>query len=161
MGRPFDIADWLRGLSLERYAEAFRANAIEVEVLPELSEADLEKLGVLLGHRKMMLRAIAAHPDAARPTSLPSPVERPAVGENVQRRIIIQANVAGRDLGGVIGDVRQAIAARVTLPPGYFIQYGGQFEAQERATQQIALLSAVATEPPSSWITSRSSRPST
>ena len=55
-----DIADWLRGLSLERYAETFRDNAVEVEVLPELTEADLEKLGVLLGHRKIMLRAIAA-----------------------------------------------------------------------------------------------------
>ena len=54
------IADWLRGLSLERYAETFRDNAIDVAVLPELSESDLEKLGVLLGHRKIMLRAIAA-----------------------------------------------------------------------------------------------------
>src|SRR5215469_9448381 len=54
-----DIGGWLRGLGLERYAEAFRDNAIEVEVLLELSEADLEKLGVLLGHRKLMLRAIA------------------------------------------------------------------------------------------------------
>jgi hypothetical protein len=55
-----DIADWLRGLSLERYTETFRANALEIAVLPELNEADLENLGVLLGHRKMMLRAIAA-----------------------------------------------------------------------------------------------------
>jgi hypothetical protein len=39
-----EIADWLRGLSLERYAETFRDNAIDVAVLPELSEADLEKL---------------------------------------------------------------------------------------------------------------------
>jgi hypothetical protein len=55
-----DIAAWLRGLSLERYAEAFRDNAIELEILPELTEADLEKIGVLLGHRKIMLKAIAA-----------------------------------------------------------------------------------------------------
>ena len=48
-----EIADWLRGLSLERYAETFRANAIDVTVWPELSESDLEKLGVLLGHRKI------------------------------------------------------------------------------------------------------------
>ena len=50
-----DIAKWLRGLSLERYAETFRDNAIELDVLPELSEADPQKLGVLLGHRKIML----------------------------------------------------------------------------------------------------------
>jgi class 3 adenylate cyclase len=49
----------IAGLSLERYAGAFRDNAIELEVLPELSEADLEKIGVLLGHRKIMLKAIA------------------------------------------------------------------------------------------------------
>ena len=55
-----EIADWRRGLSLERYAETFRDNAIDVAVLPELSEADLEKLGVLLRPCKIMLKAIAA-----------------------------------------------------------------------------------------------------
>ena len=64
--------------------------------------------------------------------------------ENVQRRIIIQANVAGRDLGGVIRDVRTAVATRVALPQGYFVQYGGQFESQEKATRQITLLSGAA-----------------
>ncbi len=63
--------------------------------------------------------------------------------ENVQRRIIVQANVANRDLGGVINDVRRAIAAKVALPQGYFVQYGGQFEAQEKASQQITLLSLI------------------
>jgi len=52
--------------------------------------------------------------------------------ENVQRRIIIQANVADRDLGSVINDVRGAIGSKVQLPQGYFVQYGGQFEAQEK-----------------------------
>jgi Cu/Ag efflux pump CusA len=64
--------------------------------------------------------------------------------ENVQRRIIVQANVARRDLGGVIRDVRAAVASRVALPQGYFVQYGGQFEAQEKATRQITLLSTLA-----------------
>ena len=64
--------------------------------------------------------------------------------ENVQRRIVVQANVSGRDLGSVIDDVRAAIDARVQLPVGYAIQYGGQFEAQEKAARQIALLSVVA-----------------
>jgi hypothetical protein len=52
--------------------------------------------------------------------------------ENVQRRIIVQANVADRDLGSVIADVRTAIGQRVRLPQGYFVQYGGQFESQEK-----------------------------
>jgi CzcA family heavy metal efflux pump len=61
--------------------------------------------------------------------------------ENVQRRIIIQANVADRDLGSVINDVRSAITQKVQLPQGYFVQYGGQFESQEKASRQITLLS--------------------
>jgi CzcA family heavy metal efflux pump len=64
--------------------------------------------------------------------------------ENVQRRIIIQANVADRDLGSVITDVREAIGSKVRLPQGYFVQYGGQFESQEKASRQILLLSLVA-----------------
>ena len=64
--------------------------------------------------------------------------------ENVQRRIIIQCNVAERDLGSVINDVRTAIGSNVQLPQGYFVQYGGQFEAQEKASRLITLLSIVA-----------------
>jgi Cu/Ag efflux pump CusA len=64
--------------------------------------------------------------------------------ENVQRRIIVQANVAGRDLGSVIDDVRAGIARGVALPEGYFVQYGGQFEAQEEAARKITTMSVVA-----------------
>ena len=75
-----------------------------------------------------------------RPDQGPNTINR----ENVQRRIIIQANVADRDLGSVIDDVRAAISRKVALPQGYFVQYGGQFESQEKASRQIALLSIVA-----------------
>jgi len=64
--------------------------------------------------------------------------------ENVQRRIIIQSNVAGRDLGSVINEIHQKIGHGVALPEGYFVQYGGQFEAQEEAARKIALMSVVA-----------------
>jgi len=64
--------------------------------------------------------------------------------ENVQRRIIIQSNVAGRDLGSVINEIRQKIARGVALPEGYFVQYGGQFEAQEEAARKITVMSVVA-----------------
>ena len=53
-----DIGTWLRGLGLEQYEPVFRDNAIDLETLPDLTETDLEKLGVLLGHRKRILRAI-------------------------------------------------------------------------------------------------------
>jgi predicted ATPase/class 3 adenylate cyclase len=54
-----EIAAWLRSLGLERHEEAFRANEIDWEVLPELSEVDLERLGLPLGPRKKLLKAIA------------------------------------------------------------------------------------------------------
>ena len=54
-----DVASWLRSLGLEQYEAVFRENAIDVSVLPEVTDQDLEKLGVLLGHRRKLLRAIA------------------------------------------------------------------------------------------------------
>ena len=54
--------------------------------------------------------------------------------ERVQRRIVVQANVAGRDLGSVIAEAQAKIANQVSLPGGYFIEYGGQFESQQEAT---------------------------
>lgn len=61
--------------------------------------------------------------------------------ENVQRKIVVQANVAGRDLGSTVTDIQRAIAEQVTLPAGYHIQYGGQFESQEEATRVLGGLS--------------------
>ena len=64
--------------------------------------------------------------------------------ENVRRRIIVQCNTAGRDLGGVVADIQQRLAPiQASLPTGYFIQYGGQFESQQSATRMIGLLSLV------------------
>ncbi len=63
--------------------------------------------------------------------------------ENARRRIVIQCNVAGRDLGGVIAEIEQSIAAGVSFPTGYFVTYGGQFEAQQQATRIIGFLSIV------------------
>ena len=57
--------------------------------------------------------------------------------ENAQRRIIVTANVAGRDLGSVVADVREQVAAGVTLPDGYRVEFGGQFEAEEEAERLL------------------------
>ena len=54
-----DIAEWLASLDLGEYAQRFAENAIDLSVIRDLTENDLEKLGVLLGHRRKMLRAIA------------------------------------------------------------------------------------------------------
>jgi hypothetical protein len=55
-----DIGGWLRSLGLERYEGAFHANAVDADILRDLTDQDLEKLGGLLGHRRKLLRAIAA-----------------------------------------------------------------------------------------------------
>ncbi len=70
--------------------------------------------------------------------NLPGPNQ--VLRENTQRRIVIQANTAGRDLGSVVGDMRSRVAAQVQLPEGYFVEYGGQFEAQQEATRTLSLL---------------------
>src|SRR2546430_7698187 len=54
-----DIAEWLASLDLGEYAQRFAENAIDLSVIRDLTENDLEELGVLLGHRRKMLRAIA------------------------------------------------------------------------------------------------------
>ncbi len=61
--------------------------------------------------------------------------------ENVQRKIVVQANVAGRDLGSTVEDIRQAVRERVQLPAGYHVEYGGQFEAQAESTRVLGALS--------------------
>lgn len=61
--------------------------------------------------------------------------------ENVQRRIVIQCNAAGRDLGSIIKEMQKKIASQVHLPEGYFITYGGQFESQQQASRLILFLS--------------------
>jgi CzcA family heavy metal efflux pump len=63
--------------------------------------------------------------------------------ENVQRVINVTANVSGRDLVGVVDEARARIAADVDLPPGYRIEYGGQFEAAADATRTLLIASAV------------------
>jgi cobalt-zinc-cadmium resistance protein CzcA len=60
--------------------------------------------------------------------------------ERAQRYVLVQANVAGRDLGGFVNDVQQAVTRRVKLPPGVFITYGGQFENQERAMARLRVV---------------------
>ena len=60
--------------------------------------------------------------------------------ENGKRRIVVQANVRGRDLGGFVSEARQRVAAEVKLPPGEWMAWGGQFENLERATARLALI---------------------
>jgi CzcA family heavy metal efflux pump len=64
--------------------------------------------------------------------------------ENVQRRIVVSGNVAGRDLGSVVEDIQAAVAEQVPMPEGYRVEYGGQFESQQRASERLLVLGTIA-----------------
>ena len=61
--------------------------------------------------------------------------------EDVQRRIVVQSNVSGRDLRGVVNDIASRVAANVVLPQGYRVEYGGQFESEAQASRQLLWMS--------------------
>jgi len=60
--------------------------------------------------------------------------------ENNHRRIVVEANIRGRDLGGFMAEAQKAIRERVSLSPGYYLEWGGQFEHLEEATQRLTLI---------------------
>lgn len=60
--------------------------------------------------------------------------------DDVQRRVVIQANVQGRDMGSVVSDIRQVIDDKIELPTGYSVVIGGQFESQQRAQKRLSVV---------------------
>ncbi|GAB4243454.1 MAG: CusA/CzcA family heavy metal efflux RND transporter [Acidobacteriota bacterium] len=60
--------------------------------------------------------------------------------ENIHRRLAVEANVRGRDLAGFVADAQKAVEAQVDLPPGYWIEWGGQFENLQRASARLAVV---------------------
>jgi copper/silver efflux system protein len=107
--------------------------------LPEALRSDAQAIGGVMfdtptGQRVPLSQLAAITVDRG-----PNTVSR----ENVQRKIVVQANVAGRDLGSTVADIRETVSERVQLPPGYHVEYGGQFEAQEESTRTLAALSLI------------------
>src|SRR4051794_40169265 len=109
-GMRVDVAAWLRGLGLEQYVPLFRDNAIDAEVLPELSDADFEKLGIPLGHRKKLFRAIAALRATSAATEPSSSPGAPPLGSTGERR---QVTVLFADLTGYTALSRELDAEEV------------------------------------------------
>ena len=81
-----DVSTWLQGLGLERHEAAFRDNSVDLDVVCELNESDLEKLGLPLGDRKRVLKAIASLPALELATSVPSAA--PRARDQAERRPI-------------------------------------------------------------------------
>ena len=64
--------------------------------------------------------------------------------ENVQRKIVVSANVVGGDLGGAVEAIKTAIDENITFPEGYYVEYGGQFESQQSATRTLSFAAVIA-----------------
>ncbi len=102
----------------------------------EQHRADPEAIRNLLVHTQDGALIPLSQVAEVRPVTGPIQINR----ESNQRRWIVQGNVRGRDLGGVFGDIRQRIDDRVKLPAGYYIEYGGQFENQQRAMTRLTII---------------------
>ncbi|PAY16876.1 CusA/CzcA family heavy metal efflux RND transporter [Rhodopirellula sp. SM50] len=104
--------------------------------------ANLGRLRIDLPHRadetergQIELREVADIGEGTGPNS----VNR----ENARRRIVIRCNTQGRDLASAVDEIKRRVGDDVQLPVGYFIEYGGQFESQQRATQLIIVLAGI------------------
>ncbi len=106
---------------------------LKVDDVSRESAERIRKLIVDANGRKVPLENIAEVVS----TSGPNTISR----ENVSRKIVISANVAGRDLRGVVNDIRDRIDTRITLPEGYHVEYGGQFESEQAASRTIMIVS--------------------
>jgi hypothetical protein len=94
-----DVGGWLRGLGLGQYEALFRASDIDADILPELTDVDLEKLGVSLGHRKRLLRAIsgltAAETSGAPASAGPQPQDAAERRQLSSRYHVVEYEVEG------------------------------------------------------------------
>ena len=135
-----DLGDWLRSLGLGQYEAAFRENAIERSVLPDLTDQDLEKLGVLLGHRRKLLRAIADLETSAKTspgvTVAPAAVDTSPRDAAERRQVTVMfsdlvgstalsARMDPEDLREVISAYQKCVAEIVQRFGGFVAKYMG------------------------------------
>jgi class 3 adenylate cyclase len=131
-----NIADWLEGLGMAEYAERFAENRIDISVLPELSDQDLKELGVVLGDRRKMLRAIrelvAVEPVEDQPA--PEPAPKPDAAERRQLTVMfcdlvgstaMSARLDLEDMREVIGSYHRCCANCVERNGGFVAKYMG------------------------------------
>ncbi len=129
-----DLRDWLRSNKFEQYADAFEANDIDLDILPELRERDLEQLGLSLGNRRRLLKAIAEHGVAK---SKPSDAEAAEASGDAERRqvtvlfcdMVGSTELSGRVdpeiLGGLIRRYQDAVAGAIGRFGGYVAKFMG------------------------------------
>jgi CzcA family heavy metal efflux pump len=141
--RVGDVAETIEtafaGHAVSQVRERQRAFALVVRYPPEAT-ADLETIrGTIVRSPRgaeIPLHALAELRDDRGPSTISR--------ENVARKMVVQCNVGGRDLGGVVDDIRRGVAARIKLPPGYRVEYGGQFESASEASRRLIVFGAAA-----------------
>jgi class 3 adenylate cyclase len=130
------IVQWLEGLGLGQYGAGFIEADVDLAVLPDLTETDLAQLGVTLGHRKKLLRAIAALSAPAGTALLESPTTRPIAAEAEWRQLsILFCDLVGstalasrldpEDLRALIGAYHLACATVIEHESGFVAKYMG------------------------------------
>ncbi|MBV6522469.1 MAG: Cobalt-zinc-cadmium resistance protein CzcA [Gemmatimonadaceae bacterium] len=109
-------------------------------ILPERHRGDLEAL------KRIMVRTADGGlvPVGSLARLVPAMGPELIAHEDAQRRTLVMANVRGRDLGSFVKDVRARVAAQVDLPPGVFLEWGGQYENQQRALGRFVIVVPVA-----------------
>ena len=135
-----DIAAWLRSLGMQQYEVAFRDNAIDAAILPELTADDLKDLGVnLVGHRRRLLAAIAAMRGDER-TAPAAPADRAASASAAERRQLtvmfcdlvgstpLSARLDPEDLRGIIGAYHRCVTEIAEGFGGFVARYMGRSE---------------------------------
>lgn len=136
---PTQFADMvnvmLGGEAVSQVYEGNRAFDLTLKVDDESrsSVERIRKLTVDANGRKVPLENIATVTSATGPNTISR--------ENVARKLVISANVAGRDLRGVVNDIREKIESGIQLPEGYHVEYGGQFESEQAASRIILVAS--------------------
>ena len=131
-----DVGGWLRSLGLGQYEALFRASEIDADILPELTEVDLEKLGVPLGHRKRLLRAISGL-TAAETSTAPSASAGPKPHDAAERRqlTVMFCDLVGstplstrfdpEDLREIVGAYHGCVTDTVARFGGFVAKYMG------------------------------------
>ena len=125
-----DIAQWLEGLGLGRYAQAFADNDVDAEVLSELTDADLKDLGFSLGHRRKLLKALADQDAGSTlngPVHEPAPAPAPAEAERRQLTVLFCDIVGSTALSTRLDpeDMRELLRAYHDACSGVIARYDG------------------------------------
>jgi cobalt-zinc-cadmium resistance protein CzcA len=134
-----DVVQAMGGRTVGEVLEGQRRFDIQVRFTPE-SRSDVERIRSL---------KVADPQGRMIPLSQLADIvieEGPAqiTRENIHRRIAVEANVRGTDLASFVADVQRAVSTQVTLPTGYYVEYGGQFENLQRASSRLLLVVPVA-----------------